>query len=552
MKLERKIIMQKIEDYIHTRKLKDKLDEFDFSKRSKNMGKIINYVSEYFNDYLTPEDFSEEILKLQQNLEKSRKRLEEDYPSSHLFIEAFYMEHQKRIDTFIGKVVQNSVEAPLYYQLSDYMVIAKEVLYNRLLMKGESEENLNNVAIAVGEYMERRNEEPDRSSMKELDSVIVNWIINAYYEYGVNLLEFGYGYMNEWEKKHTERTYSWDTRESYLINHYDYQYQDNPFNLNQWYGQHKDIPFIEGKKYFLEMLLMYIWLFEILDDSSYWGEYTQLMIKQRNLPLKNIKRRLIPVAISGISYPEEVENTIAYIETKDGKVRPLQSQNYILAIINEKQTDNFWTNQVKRKNIIQNLKESFNLYGIPELLELRTPMKHASMGIQELISIYYELLHELKSYKKVNIAIRSQSRKSVKEPLIYSMNDIMKLYNVIKEMKLDLKIMLDMVDTNGRNVLKNSMEDLVNTLHGRQHIIVGFYLNQLEDWGGYHHLYQSTSRSKVYHASKNYQPFSEFMSALTLILDNTHPKYFIPQKVISSEKLEVLVDQLYRCGCRFE
>lgn len=544
--------MQKIEDYIHTRKLKDRLDEFDFSKRSENMGKIINYVSEYFNDYLTPEDFSEEILKLQQNLEKSRKRLEEDYPTSHLFIEQFYMKHQKRIDTFIGKVVQNSVEAPLCYRLSDYMAIAKEVLYNRLLMKDESEETLNNVAIAVEEYTKRWNEEPNRSSMKEVDPVIVKWIMDAYREYGVNLLDFAYGYMSEWEKKYTETTYSRDIKESYLINHYDYQYQENPFDINQWYEQHKDRPFIEGKKYFLEMLLMYIWLFEILDDSSYWGEYIQLMIKQRNLPLKNEKRRLIPVAISGISYPEEIENTIEYIETKDGKVKQLQAQKYILAIINEKQTDNFWTNQVKRKDIIQNLKETFKLYGMPKLLELRTPMKNAAMGIQELISIYYELLHELKNYKTVNIAIRTQSSKSAKEPLIYSMNDIMKLYNTIKEMKIDLKIMLDMVDTNGRNVLKNNMEDLVNTLHGRQNIIVGFYMNQLEDWGGYHHLYQSTSRRKVYHTTKNYQPFSEFMSALTVILDSTKPKYFIPQRVTSSEKLEALVDQLYRCGCKFE
>lgn len=388
--------------------------------------------------------------------------------------------------------------------------------------------------------------------MKEVDPVIVKWIMDAYREYGVNLLDFAYGYMSEWEKKYTETTYSRDIKESYLINHYDYQYQENPFDINQWYEQHKDRPFIEGKKYFLEMLLMYIWLFEILDDSSYWGEYIQLMIKQRNLPLKNKKRRLIPVAISGISYPEEIENTIEYIETKDGKVKQLQAQKYILAIINEKQTDNFWTNQVKRKDIIQNLKETFKLYGMPKLLELRTPMKNAAMGIQELISIYYELLHELKNYKTVNIAIRTQSSKSAKEPLIYSMNDIMKLYNTIKEMKIDLKIMLDMVDTNGRNVLKNNMEDLVNTLHGRQNIIVGFYMNQLEDWGGYHHLYQSTSRRKVYHTTKNYQPFSEFMSALTVILDSTKPKYFIPQRVTSSEKLEALVDQLYRCGCKFE
>lgn len=544
--------MQKIEDYIHMRKGKDKLDEFDFSKRSENMGTIIQYVSEYFNNYLTPEDYSEEILKLQQNLEKSRKRLEEDYPKSHLFIENFYMEHQKRVDTFIGKVVQNSLEAPIYYRFSDYMDIAKEVLYNRMLMKDESEETLNNVAIAVEEYVIKWNTEPDRSSMKELDAVIVKWVIDAYDEYGVNLFDFTYEYIDDWGKKYTETTYSRDTEEFYLINHYDYQYQDNPFDINKWYEQHKDRPFIEGKKYFLEMLMMYIWLFDILDDPSYWGEYTQLMMNHRKLPLKNEKRRLIPVSISGINYPEEIENIIEYIETKDGKVKQLDTPNYILSIINETQTDNFWTNQAKRTKIIHNLKETFHTHGIPELLELRTPMKNAAMGIQKLISIYFELLHDLKSYKKLKIAIRTQSSKSSKESLIYSMNDIMKLYNAIKEMKIELKIIVDMVDTNGRNVLKSNMEDLVNTLHGRQNIIIGFCMNQLEDWGSYHSLYQSKNRRKVYHATKNYQPFSEFMSALTTILNSTKPKYFIPQKITSPEKLEILVDQLYRCGCKFE
>ncbi|EAD9527655.1 hypothetical protein AF085_14815, partial [Listeria monocytogenes] len=83
--------MQKIEEYILLRKKKDKLNEFDFTHHSENMGKIIQYVSDYFNNYLTPEDFSNEKLKLQQNLEKSKKMLLQRYPNSHEFIENYYL-----------------------------------------------------------------------------------------------------------------------------------------------------------------------------------------------------------------------------------------------------------------------------------------------------------------------------------------------------------------------------------------------------------------------------------------------------------------------------
>ena len=48
--------MLTIEDYIVSRKKKDKLDEFDFQRHSENMGKVIQYVSDYFNQYLNLEE----------------------------------------------------------------------------------------------------------------------------------------------------------------------------------------------------------------------------------------------------------------------------------------------------------------------------------------------------------------------------------------------------------------------------------------------------------------------------------------------------------------
>jgi len=50
--------MLTIEDYIASRKKKDKLDEFDFQKHSENMGAVIQYVMDYFNEYLNLEDYN--------------------------------------------------------------------------------------------------------------------------------------------------------------------------------------------------------------------------------------------------------------------------------------------------------------------------------------------------------------------------------------------------------------------------------------------------------------------------------------------------------------
>ena len=78
--------MLTIEEYIASRKKKDKLDEFDFQKHSENMGAIIKYVMEYFNTYLNLEDYSYEQVKTQQVIDKFKEGIIENFPTTHEYI----------------------------------------------------------------------------------------------------------------------------------------------------------------------------------------------------------------------------------------------------------------------------------------------------------------------------------------------------------------------------------------------------------------------------------------------------------------------------------
>lgn len=346
------------------------------------------------------------------------------------------------------------MDVNLYYRDEDFLKIAEDVIFKKLLLEKVSEDDLSQVVIAVKDYHNYTQSKPRRAEMKELDNNVVKWVMDSYREYGVNIADYAFNLAWKWGDKYVENKYVREEREMYYINKYDYRYQENPFDIDHEFEKHQDLPFMEGKRDFLEMLVMYFWLFSILEDQSYWPEYEQLCINNRQMPLKTQKRILIPVTVNHIPYSEMIDSQTGYLESKNGLIKSKVKDRYILSIINEKQVDNIWTNQSSRRKCVDNLKSTFSEFGLPDFLELRTPIKTPFLTIKELIAIYQEIAIELKEYKKLTIAIKTSSIKTGKEPLIHNMNDIMKLHNAIKEMQLKLKIIIDLVDTSGRNVLK--------------------------------------------------------------------------------------------------
>ncbi|MBC9703751.1 MAG: hypothetical protein H9W81_01760, partial [Enterococcus sp.] len=485
--------MDKIEEYISKRKRKDKLNEFDFTQHSENMGKVIQYVSDYFNNYLSPEDYSYEQIKLQQNIEKSRKTLENRYPQTHDFIEKYYLEHQKRIDTFIGKACESFKDIDILYREDDFRKVAEEVVFNRLCIEDMNEDDFDNVTLAVEEYLKNHREKPYRSEMKNLDSKIVNWVFDSYRKYGVNISAYAYNIAWKWEDKYVERKYVREYEESCRINNYDYRYQENPFEIDQEFEKYKELPFFENKRDYLEMLVMYFWLFDMLEDTSYWAEYVQLCITQRNVDLKLQKGMLIPVIADRVNYPEEIEANIEYIETKKGTVKGKKSEKYILSVVNEKGNDNIWVSKETRNKILTNLSKSFEEFGRPEILELRTPIKTPNFGIKELLDAYREIEKKLKPLKKMRVALKTSSVKSGKEPVVHTIKDILALYRATKDLKLGLKIILDLVDNrNGSNVLKKNCFELAEILGTNRDLFIGFHINGIDSWRSWGSLYNQS------------------------------------------------------------
>lgn len=68
--------MQALEEYFTKRKKKDHMDEFDLNLHSENMSKAIQYVMDYFNEYLSIEEISQEQIKLQNAIDKIRDNIE--------------------------------------------------------------------------------------------------------------------------------------------------------------------------------------------------------------------------------------------------------------------------------------------------------------------------------------------------------------------------------------------------------------------------------------------------------------------------------------------
>src|SRR5690625_4602000 len=181
-------------------------------------------------------------------------------------------------------------------------------------------------------------------------------------------------------------------------------------------------------------------------------------------------------------------------------------------------------------------------------MECRTIFKSGAIGKKELIVRYSGLGQSLKTLAINAFAIKTNSIRTGKEPVVHNMDDIMELYHAIEEMKLKLKIIIDLVDTNNRNVLKKGMKDLINSLASKPNSFIGFHINKIDEWGK---IYGFTERG--YKIDRNsYPSFSDFMLGLSTILQGTTPKLLIPEKVKSEEDLEKLVDTLYKCGCEFE
>ncbi len=276
--------MLSVEEYIHKRKTEDGVNEKDKDKRMDNMQLCMNYLFEYFNQYMDSMPEDPKMVQHIQKIEKYRDRLSNYSPEIKEWLIDLYSEYGKYVNVTIRNMIEDDLfllyDSDAEYRALSYGIYAKAI--KRLPFLSGQSENLFNLLKDIhtdDSIMTPFHEE------RILPGDVNEWVNKTYYKHGVNLFAFCYEYMNwfwqspeVWPKnrKSKDQRRTIYTPKDFMYWHYDCRYADNRFNINELYRRLPRKPFLKGKKKKLEAVMMYSWLFEIgAGDNNYWGEYCE-------------------------------------------------------------------------------------------------------------------------------------------------------------------------------------------------------------------------------------------------------------------------------------
>lgn len=270
-----------IEEYIAKRKREDKLNEFDMNDKNENLRLCVNYVFEFFNNYLDIDEVDEQTALKNEKLSKYRNQFEEYDEEVIKWLVDIYSEHGKQINRKIINILKEDEFFFLYDSDKDFRSVSYDC-YSKLIKKNSYlKDQTEMLFLFIKDYhrvIGQKRMEQDKVFICE---GINEWIQNTWIKYQVNLLEFvkrwiNYFYDNEdiWPRTHKLKSQS-----SYIEYDYDIRQKSNLFNLDSLYRKMPKKAFIKGRKQELEVLMMYYWINTIVgDEDEYWEEYLEKVI----------------------------------------------------------------------------------------------------------------------------------------------------------------------------------------------------------------------------------------------------------------------------------
>jgi hypothetical protein len=272
--------MISIEEYISRRKKEDNLNEFDINSRNQNIKVCIDYVFEYFNNYLNTTE-AEEITALQnEKLEKYSKQLRDYEPGIREWVVGIYNEYGKQMNRYIGNIVKENEFFFLFDTDSEFRNASYDC-YSRLIKRFSFlKEQSEMLFLYIKDYHRVESQHRFDFETPLISEDINDWIQKTWAKHQVNLLAFAYEWIsgfydndNIWPSTHKKRSqYTWRKYD------YDYKQKSNLFNVDSLYRKMPKKPFIKGRKQELEILFMYYWLDDMEGDNDYWQEYLELVL----------------------------------------------------------------------------------------------------------------------------------------------------------------------------------------------------------------------------------------------------------------------------------
>lgn len=552
--------MLTIDEYIAKMKRSDKLDEFDYTKQSENMGAVMKYVMSYFNEYLTMETCDAETIKLKHATDKLEEEIEKRYPKSKDFILNFYLQYKIRIHKEIDKWLEDLPYFPFFYSEHDFSSAAKNFSISYKIKGANMEEYESNITTLIAEIKQYNTECLSPSEMIHLDNNIVKWVKETYRQYGVNLFSFAYNLADTYHDRYVKYERERYGERLYYVNNYNYRYNNNPFDIDRIYGDNKHRPFLENKRGELEMMVMHEWLFTMVYDDDYWPEYVNLCVSRGRVNIVGNVNALLPVSSSGLNYPEDASCLTEHIITTDGVLKKKPEKPYILRVEVSQTYAGVWQNSEEMTSLTNALNASFKEFGVPKVLELTAPVKTASFDEEIFILCCSILEKKMKKNTQMKVAIvnglENKMLKQKPKPISYlnTIEDLIKLKVQLRERKIPLRFSIDFPALLGsKRSSSYSQSEVFGALTEIKNSIVCLNITNFKTQESYGPRYKQISKElDAYYLHKFKHPtYDDFYTMLSAAFNDNQKRYLIPKGMANDAELEELVDNLLRSGFAF-
>jgi hypothetical protein len=277
----------KLEEYIFKRKKEDGINEYDLDKRPENIRICVNYIFEYFNNYVETKPFDEKTILHDKKIDYYRKSISDYDTEVKEWLVSMYSSYGKYMHRQLLNLITD-IYFLLYSTEAEFRALSYDIYPNAVkkfkFLDGQSEM----IYKFIKEAHRVKNNIRNFSDIYISES-INEWIEETYKKYGVNIYTFCYEYIEpyyetpeKWPVGHKKKCPNYDRRSEYLykdsclIWEYDVRQKSNLFGLDTLYRNMPKKDFTKGQKQEFEAVLLYCWLNWFGgDDDNYWDEYSK-------------------------------------------------------------------------------------------------------------------------------------------------------------------------------------------------------------------------------------------------------------------------------------
>ena len=272
--------MLRFEEYVSRRKKEDRLNEFDLESRAENMKICVNYVFEYFNNYLNITAAEDKMVLHNEKIEKYRKQIQEYDPEVRDWLVEINSEYGHFINRTIGNELKRNEFFFLFNTDQEFRNLSYDC-YSKLIKKYPYLKDQTEMLFLFVKNFHQISSSPTwQTDIPFISEDINNWIDDTWTKHQVKITAFAFNWVSYfydheeiWPSSHRKK--SLETWRKY---EYDYRQGYNLFNLNSLYVRMPKKSFTRGRKQEFEILMMYFWLHEFDGDDEYWEEYLQKVL----------------------------------------------------------------------------------------------------------------------------------------------------------------------------------------------------------------------------------------------------------------------------------